>query len=89
MAGNKVVICGVNTSKLPLLSEEEKRALFVRMNAGDKSAREEFIRGNHLAVVLDAQLVGKFLSVIGFVEFVVIETNRERFIGHEACGDVA
>lgn len=46
MAGNKVVICGVNTSKLPLLSEDEKRALFARMNAGDKSAREEFIRGN-------------------------------------------
>ena len=46
MAGNKVVICGVNTSKLPLLSEDEKRALFARMNAGDKSAREEVIRGN-------------------------------------------
>lgn len=46
MAGNKVVICGVNTSKLPLLSEDEKRVLFARMNAGDKSAREEFIRGN-------------------------------------------
>lgn len=46
MAGNKVVICGVNTSKLPLLSEDEKRTLFARMNAGDKSAREEFIRGN-------------------------------------------
>lgn len=46
MAGNKVVICGVNTSRLPLLSEEEKRALFARMNQGDNSAREEFIRGN-------------------------------------------
>ena len=46
MAGNKVIICGVNTSKLPLLNEEEKRALFARMNQGDESAREEFIRGN-------------------------------------------
>ena len=46
MAGNKVIICGVNTSNLPLLSEEEKRALFARMNQGDESAREEFIRGN-------------------------------------------
>ena len=36
----------MNTSKLPLLSEEEKRALFARMNQGDESAREEFIRGN-------------------------------------------
>ena len=47
MAGNKVVICGVNTSKLPLLSEDEKRALFARMNAGDKSAeKKNLIRGN-------------------------------------------
>ena len=29
-----------------MLSEEEKRALFARMNQGDESAREEFIRGN-------------------------------------------
>ena len=56
MAGNKVVICGVNTSKLPLLSEDEKRALFARMNAGDKSAREEFIRGI-LRVVLSVMLL--------------------------------
>lgn len=46
MAPNKVVICGVNTSKLPLLTEQEKEALFVRMDKGDKSAREEFINGN-------------------------------------------
>lgn len=43
---NKVEICGVNTSKLPLLSEEEKDALFNRVEAGDKSAREELINGN-------------------------------------------
>ncbi len=46
MAPNKVVICGVNTSKLPLLTEQEKEALFARMDKGDKSAREEFINGN-------------------------------------------
>lgn len=46
MAPNKVVICGVNTSKLPLLSEQEKEALFDRMDKGDKGAREEFINGN-------------------------------------------
>lgn len=46
MATNKVMLCGVNTSKLPLLSEEEKKALFERMNKGDSSAREEFIQGN-------------------------------------------
>lgn len=43
---NKVEICGVNTSKLPLLSEEEKDALFNRVEAGDKTAREELINGN-------------------------------------------
>ena len=46
MALNKVVICGVNTSKLPLLSDEEKEALFERIDKGDKEAREEFIKGN-------------------------------------------
>lgn len=46
MSRNKVIICGVNTSKLPLLSEEEKIALFERIEQGDKSAREQFIKGN-------------------------------------------
>ncbi|MBE5944361.1 MAG: RNA polymerase sporulation sigma factor SigG [Lachnospiraceae bacterium] len=46
MAPTKVVICGVNTSKLPLLSDDEKEALFDRMEKGDKAAREEFINGN-------------------------------------------
>ena len=43
---NKVEICGVNTSKLPILTNEEKSALFVRIKKGDKGAREEFVRGN-------------------------------------------
>lgn len=46
MAPTKVMICGVNTSKLPLLSDEEKEALFERIDKGDLAAREEFIRGN-------------------------------------------
>ena len=44
MALNKVEICGVNTSRLPLLSHEEKLALFQRIQKGDRQAREEFIR---------------------------------------------
>ena len=32
--------------KLPTLTSEEKKALFARMEQGDESAREEFIRGN-------------------------------------------
>ena len=43
---NKVEICGVNTSNLPLLSKEEKEALFVKIKAGDEEARNTFINGN-------------------------------------------
>lgn len=46
MALNKVEICGVNTSKLPLLKEEEKEALFARIEKGDQEARELYIKGN-------------------------------------------
>ncbi len=43
---NKVEICGVNTSKLPVLSNEEKVELFARIKKGDKEARDKFINGN-------------------------------------------
>lgn len=43
---NKVEICGVNTSKLPLLTRKEKQELFIRIKNGDKEARETFINGN-------------------------------------------
>jgi RNA polymerase sporulation-specific sigma factor len=43
---NKVEICGVNTSKLPVLSNEVMRKLFKEMQNGDKSAREKLINGN-------------------------------------------
>ncbi len=46
MALNKVEICGVNTAKLPLLKNEEKDELFVRIKQGDKEARETYIKGN-------------------------------------------
>ena len=46
MSGYKVEICGVNTARLPLLTNEEKEALFERILAGDKEAREEYIKGN-------------------------------------------
>lgn len=46
MALNKVEICGVNTSKLPLLKNEEKEALFARIKEGDMQARETYIKGN-------------------------------------------
>ncbi len=46
MALNKVVICGVNTAKLPLLTNEKKNELFLQMEQGDKNAREQLIEGN-------------------------------------------
>lgn len=46
MALNKVVICGVNTAKLPLLTDEEKNELFIQVEQGDTAAREKLIKGN-------------------------------------------
>ena len=43
---NKVEICGVNTSKLPLLSNEEKKELLIKIKNGDEEARNKFIQGN-------------------------------------------
>jgi len=43
---NKVEICGVNTSKLPVLTNEEKLMLFKKIKSGDKKAREQFVQGN-------------------------------------------
>lgn len=43
---NKVEICGVNTSELPVLTNKEMRELFDRIHAGDMEARDEFVRGN-------------------------------------------
>lgn len=43
---NKVEICGVNTAKLPVLSHEEKLALFEKIKQGDQQARQTFIEGN-------------------------------------------
>lgn len=43
---NKVEICGVNTSKLPVLTRKEKEELFLKIKAGDEEARNTFINGN-------------------------------------------
>lgn len=42
----KVEISGVNTAKLPTLSNEEKNELLVKIKNGDTEAREKFINGN-------------------------------------------
>jgi len=43
---NKVEICGVDTSKLPVLSNAKMRQLFKKMQTGDEQSREELIYGN-------------------------------------------
>ncbi|MDI3522716.1 MAG: polymerase sporulation-specific sigma factor [Bacillota bacterium] len=46
MLANKVEICGVNTAKLPVLSNAKMRELFRALEGGDSSAREKLISGN-------------------------------------------
>ncbi len=46
MAMHKVDISGVNTAKLPILSEEEKEKLLQEIKKGNTAARESFIEGN-------------------------------------------
>ena len=58
---NKVEICGVNTSKLPVLSNEEKNVLLKKIKNGDKNARQEFINGN-LKLVLSVIKKFRFKS---------------------------
>ncbi len=55
----KVDLCGVNTAKLPLLSDREKKELLVKSKAGDTAARQRLIDGN-LRLVLS--IVQRYLS---------------------------
>ena len=56
---NKVEICGVNTSKLTVLSDDKKRELLIRAKNGDMQAREELIYGN-LRLVLS--IIQRFMN---------------------------
>ena len=55
----KVSICGVNTSGLPLLSAKEQTELMIKLKAGDSAARDKFIIGNMRLVL---SLVKRFWS---------------------------
>ena len=46
MSAYKVEICGVNTAKLPILTNDEKEKLILKIKEGDMQARERFIKGN-------------------------------------------
>ena len=58
MALNKVEICGVDTSTLPVITNERMRQLFPLVHGGDLNAREEFIRGNLRLVLSVIQRFG-------------------------------
>lgn len=62
---NKVEICGVNTSKLPVLKNPVMRELFVKMQEGDYSARDKLINGN-LRLVLS--VIQRFINRGEFVD---------------------
>jgi RNA polymerase sporulation-specific sigma factor len=56
----KVIICGVDTSKLPILKEAQKEALLKKVKAGDKFARDELINGNlRLVLSVIKRFVGR------------------------------
>lgn len=59
MQYQKVEISGVNTSKLKVLSEDEKTELLKKIREGDKAARDELIEGN-LRLVLS--VIQKFMN---------------------------
>lgn len=59
MFNNRVVICGVDTSKIPVLKEKEKVELLKKIKEGNRAARDKLIEGN-LRLVLS--VVQRFAS---------------------------
>lgn len=57
---NKVEICGVNTSRLKTLTDEEKNDLLKKCKAGDMAARQDLIYGNlRLVLSIIQRFVGR------------------------------
>ena len=55
---NKVEICGVDTSKLPLYKEAEMMEMLRQIKAGDEGVRDRFIKGNLRLVLSVVQRFG-------------------------------
>lgn len=51
----KVVICGLDTSTLPKLTNQEINDLMKKLKSGDEQARQEFIIGNMRLVLCVVQ----------------------------------
>ena len=94
---NKVDICGINTSKLKVLSAEEKNELLKKVKNGDRKAREELIDGNLRLVlsiiqrfggkVRDADdlfqvgCVGRHNNRIAYIHITAVSGTYERAFG--------
>ena len=76
MAQGKVEICGVNTAKLPILSDQEKEALFARIKAGDEEAKEEYIKGNlRLVLSVIKRFGNRLITLSTNLEFPVLYSS--------------
>ena len=82
MASYKVEICGVNTSKLPLLTEKEKEDLFVRIKNGDKQAGliidDLMATGGTMAAIirLIEKLGGEVVKIVFLIELEGLEGRK-------------
>ena len=85
--GNKVEICGVDTSKIPVLTPKEKNELFIRIKNGDEQARDTFIHGNlRLVLSVIKRFYGRGENVddlfqIGCIGLIKAIDNFDRTIG--------
>ena len=96
----KVEICGVNTARLKVLSQQEMDALLLRAKDGDESAREQLIEGNLRLVLSVIQRFDKRgespddLFQVGCIGLIKAISNFDpgkqvRFSAHDRGGGTA
>ena len=81
---NKVEICGVNTSKLPVLREKEMKSLLLQMKDGKQGAREIFINGN--AEETQVEISGTILSLTTLGD-ILTQTTTTTTLSLQTCSD--
>lgn len=73
----KVEICGVDTSKLPVLSSEEKNELLIKIKEGNEGARDVFINGNlRLVLSVIKRFYGRGENADDLFQVGCIRTNK-------------
>ena len=76
---NKVEICGVNTSELPLLSDEEKENLFIQIEQGNMDAREQDNKFIELLLWFIESLVEKENKFCSHINLYSVPCGNHRF----------